>query len=116
MKSIKSKMNATKSLHKSLKRKGIKQSEVFTFLIDPYKSEVFFWEIVVLIRKFVLIIIGLILGTSTNSNNSIKYLLLNVYLIISFRINLLFDPYFSPLFNLLENYSFIAVILSCISG
>jgi len=85
--------------------------------VDPYKSNVFFWEIIVLFRKFVLIIIGLLIGLSDSQNNSsLKYLLLNIYLIVFFKLNLIFDPYYSPLFNTLENYSFIAIICSCISG
>lgn len=114
-KALVNKVNAARSL--GTKKSKIKKSEVFLFLVDPYRSNVFYWEIVVLLRKFTLIIIGLLIGVSdSESNPALKYLLLNIYLLVFFKLNLVYDPYYSNLFNYLENYSFIAIICSCLSG
>lgn len=62
--------------------------------------------------------IGLLTGFSSQDpdNQSVKYLLLNIYLIVFFRLNLKYEPYFSPLFNVAENYSFMVIIMSCLAG
>jgi hypothetical protein len=40
------KISMANALKKSVKKNQLKQSEVFLFLVDPFKSSVFYWEIV----------------------------------------------------------------------
>ena len=88
------------------------------FLVDPYKEKAYYWEVVILIRKYILVIINIISNqiTDISENKVIITLILNLYLIIFFKLHLSNSPYQLKSFNLLETFQFVCIIFVCLSA
>lgn len=85
----------------------------YGYLFEGYKTKVFFWEIVVVYRKILLVMLTVFLNVISSETQVLCGLLL---LIASMILHVRFQPYMSPRMNRMENYSLQVTSLTMYAG
>ena len=86
---------------------------IFSPLFNGYRSNIFYWEFIVIYRK--LILISILLFIKSNALQ-IKGLTLTIILGLSIYLQYIFKPYNSKEFNSLENYFLLAIYITSYLG
>ena len=83
------------------------------FLTAGYKDEYFYWEIVLLMRKTVIVFIIVFLSNVSNGIQSLASILV---LIFFFTIHWIYQPYYDARLNQMETSSLLVIMLCIYSG
>jgi len=74
----------------------------YGFLFAGYKPQRFFWEIVIMYRKVLIIMASVFLSTVSSES---QVLVVIFIIVLSMFLQIRFSPYYTDTLNQMENYS-----------
>lgn len=85
----------------------------YGFLFTGYKTSIFFWEIIVIYRKIILVMVTVFLTVVSSETQVLAGLLC---LIVSMILHVKYEPYGNPRLNRMEHYSLQVTSLTIYAG